>query len=201
MCTEGLVRLACLSLVAAAGCANHELDLSLALATDSCTTPVPAGGSLLYQITGEAGDASTTTSMCGGCLAVPATLADANAILGFLRTNAPTCPGVKPSSSLRVNITGYSAPGCADPTTRVFCSQSPTVTLPDGHADAVVQVTLTCDPTCTGRPCMPSTCLALGKNCGPVPDGCGGTLQCGACSPPNQCGGHAGGGVPGVCSK
>src|SRR5262245_56546473 len=30
--------------------------------------------------------------------------------------------------------------------------------------------------------CRPSTCSTLGKNCGEVPDGCGGTLRCGTCA-------------------
>ena len=45
--------------------------------------------------------------------------------------------------------------------------------------------------------CVPGTCETLGKNCGPTPDGCGGTItSCGACSPVQLCGG---GGVPNVC--
>jgi hypothetical protein len=44
--------------------------------------------------------------------------------------------------------------------------------------------------------CVPTTCQALGYNCGPASDGCGGLLQCGACNGGNTCGG---GGRPGVC--
>jgi hypothetical protein len=44
--------------------------------------------------------------------------------------------------------------------------------------------------------CTPSTCANLGKNCGSVSDGCGGTLTCGSCSSPLTCGG---GGVANVC--
>jgi hypothetical protein len=46
-------------------------------------------------------------------------------------------------------------------------------------------------PTCT-----PTTCAALGDNCGSVSDGCGGTLTCGSCTAPDTCGG---GGTPNVC--
>jgi hypothetical protein len=53
----------------------------------------------------------------------------------------------------------------------------------------VCQVSLACA-------CQPATCAALGKNCGSVPDGCGGTLSCGTCSAPQSCGG---GGTPNVC--
>ena len=44
--------------------------------------------------------------------------------------------------------------------------------------------------------CTPTTCAAQGKNCGSIPDGCGGTLTCGTCSAPQTCGG---GGTPNVC--
>ncbi len=44
--------------------------------------------------------------------------------------------------------------------------------------------------------CTPTNCAVQCKNCGPVDDGCGGTLNCGACTPPQTCGG---GGISGVC--
>ncbi len=44
--------------------------------------------------------------------------------------------------------------------------------------------------------CVPRDCDELGKDCGDVPDGCGGTNHCGSCSSPDTCGG---GGVPNVC--
>lgn len=46
--------------------------------------------------------------------------------------------------------------------------------------------------------CLPTTCEAAGKNCGTVPDGCGGTLTCGTCSGIDTCGG---GGRPNVCGQ
>ena len=44
--------------------------------------------------------------------------------------------------------------------------------------------------------CTPTTCAAQGKNCGTIPNGCGGTLTCGACTAPQTCGS---GGVTNVC--
>ena len=44
--------------------------------------------------------------------------------------------------------------------------------------------------------CTPTTCAAQGKNCGTIPDGCGGTLNCGSCTSPDTCGGE---GVPNQC--
>ncbi|MCY1079227.1 hypothetical protein [Archangium lansingense] len=56
--------------------------------------------------------------------------------------------------------------------------------------------------TCGGRGrqnvcgCTPASCSVLGADCGPVADGCGGTLDCGTCAAPRTCGG---GGTPNVC--
>ena len=44
--------------------------------------------------------------------------------------------------------------------------------------------------------CAATTCEAAGADCGTIPDGCGGTLECGSCMPPATCGG---GGTPNVC--
>ncbi|MHB8879775.1 MAG: tryptophan synthase alpha chain, partial [Myxococcaceae bacterium] len=45
--------------------------------------------------------------------------------------------------------------------------------------------------------CIPRTCVTLGNlNCGLVSDGCGGTLSCGSCLPPELCGGT---GMANVC--
>ncbi len=46
--------------------------------------------------------------------------------------------------------------------------------------------------------CVPKSCTDLQKNCGALSDGCGGTINCGTCSPPMACGG---GGIPNVCGQ
>jgi hypothetical protein len=51
-------------------------------------------------------------------------------------------------------------------------------------------------PPATSPPCMAATCGQLGVNCGTAGDGCGGTLNCGACTAPATCGG---GGMTNVC--
>lgn len=38
--------------------------------------------------------------------------------------------------------------------------------------------------------CEPATCADLGAECGTVEDGCGATLDCGACEAPESCGGE-----------
>jgi hypothetical protein len=40
-----------------------------------------------------------------------------------------------------------------------------------------------------GVACTPTTCAALGYNCGVAADGCGGLLNCGSCTNPQFCGG------------
>ncbi len=45
-------------------------------------------------------------------------------------------------------------------------------------------------------PCQPTTCAAAGASCGPLPDGCGRTLECGTCPTGQTCGG---GGTANVC--
>jgi len=47
-----------------------------------------------------------------------------------------------------------------------------------------------------GGACIPTTCMAEGKDCGLVPDGCGVDLDCGGCNAPASCGGA---GTPNVC--
>lgn len=44
--------------------------------------------------------------------------------------------------------------------------------------------------------CTPMTCTEARVNCGEVPDGCGGVLDCGTCRAPETCGGF---GTPNVC--
>jgi hypothetical protein len=50
---------------------------------------------------------------------------------------------------------------------------------------------------CGAPPCTPLTCAAVGANCGPIGDGCGGVIaSCGSCAQPEICGGS---GVASVC--
>jgi N-acetylneuraminic acid mutarotase len=89
----------------------------------------------------------------------------------------------------------------------VTCSSNPCdpycVTYTDntqGLTDAGVNVVakdsgLSTTPKVTTS-CTPATCAKLGKNCGPVADGCGGLLGCGSCTAPQTCGGA---GTPSLC--
>jgi len=68
--------------------------------------------------------------------------------------------------------------GCG--TAGVFCSSI----APDNAAwgSTAWQFVQNCSSSCT-----PTTCAALGKNCGSVADGCGGTLSCGTCGTGQTC--------------
>lgn len=78
----------------------------------------------------------------------------------------------------------------------------------DGCGNLIQCGTCTAPETCGGggkssvcgkgsNSCQPKTCADFpAKSCGPLADGCGGLLQCGACTAPEICGG---GGTPSVC--
>lgn len=179
----------------AAGCGDRRADLALELPSDSCNVAIPAGGSMLYQVSAGGG------SFCGGCLAVTSMLPDAQSTLAFLRANAPACNGVQPNATLSVSLTAFSTANCPTGTSQIYCAKSPPVKTPDGSSDAVLSVVLTCDTSCMQMTCKATTCIALGKNCGMISDGCTGMLNCGMCTPPLKCGGHGGSGTPNVCSQ
>ena len=81
------------------------------------------------------------------------------------------------------------------------CVGGPALNCNDGNPCT----TDTCAPAtgCVHTPiqgcviCTPTTCAAQGKNCGTIPNGCGGTLTCGVCTAPQTCGGA---GVANVCA-
>ena len=68
----------------------------------------------------------------------------------------------------------------------------------DLDAGGVAETSTFVPPEFEGGGCQPRSCAALGVNCGPVPDGCGGVMDCGSCTSPEVCGG---GGRPSVCGK
>jgi hypothetical protein len=92
---------------------------------------------------------------------------------------ATTCPGVDGTCATRTCSAG--ACGQAFATVGTACG---TGLVCNGGGSCV-------------SACVPTTCDAAGKNCGPIPDGCRGTLDCGACTAPSVCGGS---GTPNVCS-
>jgi antitoxin (DNA-binding transcriptional repressor) of toxin-antitoxin stability system len=78
-------------------------------------------------------------------------------------------------------------------TTSTLATGTTTSDLIAGGGIGSAGATLTVTPTVA---CTPQTCAQLGKTCGSVPNGCGGTLSCGTCGAGTTCGG---GGTANVC--
>jgi hypothetical protein len=174
-------------------CGPRALDLTLTVDATGCTLSVPAGGSLLYQLEANGSGAG---AFCGGCLAVDSAIATSDDLLAFLRAHAPSCGGVHPGTTIGVRLTAWSSGGCAATVAPSFCADAPTVLVPDGTSDGSVALHLVCKPQCSAT-CVPTTCLAQGKDCGAISDGCNMVLDCGTCHPPLRCGAI----VPNMCGK
>lgn len=193
-------RVGALAMVAMlASCGARRLELVVSLDDARCGTRVPAGGSLLYEV--SVGDIDAPDGgprqFCGGCLPVAATLDGSEAIVAFLRANAPACAGVRPEATVLVRVTAWAEAACPSAKTPLLCAASMAITVPDGRSDAQVAMPLACPVMC-GTTCVPTSCADRGLDCGFVSDGCGVLLSCGMCRPPQKCGGA---GVANVCGK
>ncbi|MCU1283335.1 MAG: putative lipoprotein [bacterium] len=183
---------ALVALSAGASCGPRALDVTLTIDASGCMLAMPAGGSLLYQVEAN----GTAASLCGGCLAVDAPLADAAAVVAFLRTHAPSCSGVHPGTTLAIRVTGWTVAGCPSGNAPRFCADAPSQLVPDGTSDSTLAMHLGCMAQCNAA-CVPTTCAAQGKDCGAISDGCNMVLDCGTCKPPTRCGAV----TPNVCSR
>jgi hypothetical protein len=137
---------------------------------------------------------------------------DTNQTTGVTCTAAAPCPMNPQEKALEYMI--WDLGQCVGPTTPQCTPQTcMSQNIGCGPAGDGCGGTLQCGPctspqTCGGGgqlgqcgypdagPCMPTTCQALGIQCGPAGDGCGGLLQCGNCTSPQTCGG---GGTSGMC--
>lgn len=185
--------------LALAGCGSRGLELTLTVDASGCTLSVPAGGSVLYQVeaNGSVGSADAGAgSFCGGCLAVSSAIDGPEALVALLRAQAPSCAGVHPGTTLAIRVTGWSSAGCPVASAGSFCADAPSQLVPDGTRDATLSFRLVCKPQCSAT-CTPTTCLAQGKDCGAISDGCNAVLQCGGCHPPLRCGVV----TPNVCGR
>jgi hypothetical protein len=89
-------------------------------------------------------------------------------------------------AGLMVVVVGAAAPGCS-------CSDSGVIGDPSGDGDGGGGGGDAGNGT--GGGCVPKTCEEVGKNCGPVSNGCGGFTECGDCPDGQICGG----GGPSIC--
>jgi hypothetical protein len=57
----------------------------------------------------------------------------------------------------------------------------------DDDCDGSIDESNVCRADSLACSCTPTTCAAQGRSCGTLPDGCGGTLSCGACGSGQMC--------------
>jgi hypothetical protein len=109
--------------------------------------------------------------------------------------DSPRRPGFKPVAK-GTDCTADGTPGavvCGDPENPALSGRCVACNL--GDTQCSNGGPRACDPA-TGKWLDVDVCARLGANCGPLGDGCGSTVDCGACTPPESCGA---GGVPSVC--
>jgi hypothetical protein len=159
---------------------------------DATTGDVGSGGQDASAMDGEAGgsgDASTGDVGNGG--------QDASATDGEAGCDGTTCgtdgggdgggPCVPTTCAMKGYTCGVEGDGCGG---LLDCG---TCVCPDycggGGFNKCGGNNILGQPGDGGDACAPTTCNALGYNCGAPTDGCGGTLNCGSCTNPQFCGG------------
>lgn len=102
-------------------------------------------------------------------------------------------PGQGTSSVTRSCVsTGGACPGstetCRNGSWSGVCSAPPEICNGlDDDCDSSIDEGGVCRMDSLACTCTPTTCAAQGKNCGSIPDGCGGTLNCGTCGSNQTC--------------
>lgn len=150
--------------------------------TDNCTAEakqtvtIPAGGTPTLSYTTQITTAETGTTVYDKLLVRASTNG------GSTWTTLATLSNVAPyPSSTYVTRTIDLAAYKGTSLTLDFLATTDTSLSTTFNVDDIVITGLG-----TGA-CTPSTCAGLGKNCGSVSDGCGGTLSCGTCSTGYTC--------------
>jgi len=139
----------------------------------TCAQPCPPGTT---SCGGVCVDTSNDLSHCGAC----GTACGAGEFCSNGTCAPNPCLGPDPCPG------GCVSSNC-DPATGWSCSPDDAACAPDG----ICTNAGICEPLCT-----PTTCAAVGAECGVIADGCGGTRDCGPCRSGQVCGG---GGLPNVC--
>jgi hypothetical protein len=154
------------------------------------------------------GNACTTGDVCklGVCGGTPQTCDDGLACTADSCNPDGTCAHAITTGSCAIDGACYAADATSPANQCQQCEpgSSQTGWTPKSNGSACGDGNgCTCqDGICRGRAgdnnlcCTPTTCQAMGKDCGQISDGCGGTLSCGSCTAPATCGG---GGVNNVC--
>ncbi len=174
----------------------------------TCAAPETCGGG---GVPGQCG-VTVVDAGDGGNPCTPRTCAEQNITCGFAgdgcgnQLQCGSCTSPQYCGAVTAGQCGGNN-GC----TALTCAQQNIACGPagDGCGNELQCGTCTAPQTCGGgtpgtpgqcggsMACVPTTCAALGFNCGPAGDGCGGLLSCGTSCPGAEiCGG---GGLPGVC--
>jgi hypothetical protein len=157
----------------------------------TCTAPLLCGSSNVCGCTAES-DIAFCKRLGVNCDEVTA-----NDNCGSTRTvtSCGTCTAPKTCGAESSNVCG-----CIAETDSTFCARlnkdCGNVLGNDNCGNSRTADCGTCvaPKTCAGGGtanvcgCTASNCTGLGKNCGSLPDGCGGTLSCGTCTSPQTCG-------------
>ncbi len=158
---------------------------------------------------GTCGHACATGQSCSGavCITPPDTIPPAVSLTS--PTNGQTVSGAITFSANATDNVGVTKVEflvdnqvvATDTTDPYFLSQSSAGLANGAHLitakayDATNNVTTSTPAvSITVSNCTPTTCVAAGKNCGSIPDGCGGTLSCGTCTGGQTC-------TSGVCTN
>ena len=191
-----------LALVAVAGCHHAgtqpdlggpgdmgEADLSVVVVSTDMALPIvfnPDLGTGCIPNTCTTGQCGPVADGCGGLLAC-GTCATNESCGGGGTPSVCGTPCVKATcASLGVNC-GAQSDGCGGPLDCGTCTTPGDTCGGSGTPSVCGSSSVACTPT---------TCAALGFNCGTAGDGCGKTLDCGSCTSPQICGG---GGAHSVC--
>jgi MYXO-CTERM domain-containing protein len=142
-------------------------DFTIAIAPP--TQNLQQGKSVTYTV--------STTLTKGTAESIALNIQDVPA--GVTATLSPTTINAGGTSTLTMNATA--ATPLVGPTQFVVIGKAPSAV----HAAKAQVAVVACQPTACGA-----------GQCGVVPDGCGGTHDCGGCTAPQTCGG---GGTPNVC--
>jgi RHS repeat-associated protein len=159
-------------------------------------TPVTTDGShlLVARATDRAGNSSERQVSFFIDQSPPALVVTAPAEGAVVTTPSVAVTGtVADLSAVTVTVNAVDVPATAGAFATTLPVASGTNTVTVAATDALGNVSVVVRHF-TG--CTPRTCGSQGKDCGPMPDGCGGTLDCGTCAVPQTCGG---GGIPNVC--
>jgi hypothetical protein len=181
ICADGV----CCATSCTGACRSCALPATLGACADVAAGQVDPRGVCVASAQSTCG----TTGRCdgaGGCqLHAPGTTCAASSCTGSTFTAARTCDGAGLCQ-------GASQFSCSP----YICSGSAVCASTCATSHDCVAPAVCINGACGFSSCTPTSCAAQGANCGTIPDGCGGTLSCGTCAPPETCGG---GGAANVC--